>query len=316
MLTSLLEIPLALLSFMFNKAMRFLIGNLYTIYLAFNKKRVTQWQILSAETLEKALSLPVLMTKAPRWNTHAIIGTLGPFKVNQSVSIDVQLANFSSQSWIAIFYSFPGYKTIDSIESKNCNSQKQCVTLQLKPGKYTIGLRYYNWFEHVKLPAIKVDGIEFVSAREVSSSVNQFYSNLKSRRNWIYLWLHYYIFTLLKFRDRFPESFVKKEYLPVGATDTSFIYGALKKAEKLQIVSNPSILSEYKLYLTLYDRSSFPLSWCQIEAEKYITAPIAENGTYLFRIRQKYSKLDNYSLKWETSAENDFRTVALFKDST
>ena len=285
-----LEIPLALLSFCFNKATKLIIGNLYRFYLAFNRQRATQWQVLSAETLEKPLSLPVLMTKAPRWNTHAIIGTLGPVHVNRSVAIDLQSCNFSSQSWIAIFYS-SNYQSVASIESRN-RHQGEWATLQLEPGQYTIGLRYYNWSEQVKLPAVKVDEREVVSPQVISPDVNRFYDSLR-KRNWFYLWLHTYIFTLLKLKDWFPEAFVKKEYLPVGATDTKFLYGCLQKAEKLQIALNSSTLKHYELYLTIYDRSSFPLTWCQIDREKLTTEPVEENGSYLLRIRRKDSVSDS-----------------------
>ena len=70
------EIPLALLSLLFYKVMKFIIGNLFTIYLAVNKNKASQWRVLSQETLDSALSLPVLMTKGPRWNTHARINCL------------------------------------------------------------------------------------------------------------------------------------------------------------------------------------------------------------------------------------------------
>ena len=284
------EILGALLSFLFNKAMKLTIGTLYLIYLAFNRK-AEQWQVLSAETLKSPLSLPVLMTKAPRWNTHAIIGTLGPFKVKETVEIDLQSAYRSASSWIAIFYSFPGYQTIASLESKHCNLEEQWATVPLKPGKYTIGLRYYDWFNSVTLPTVRVDGKE-ISAQPVSADVNQFYEHLIARKNWFYLGLHYYIFTLLKLRQWLPESFVRREYLPVGATDTFFLYGYLKKSEKLQMQLQPEVLENYNIYLTLYDRSSLPLSWCRIQQAMQTIDPISNNGFYLVRVRQKLDTVD------------------------
>ena len=112
------EIPLALFSFVFYKVMKFIIGNLFTVYLAFDQKKANQWRVLSQKTINAPLVLPVLMTKGPRWNTHAVIGTLGPFAVQESVEIDIETANNSARSWIAVVYSFPGYKTITSLESE------------------------------------------------------------------------------------------------------------------------------------------------------------------------------------------------------
>ena len=296
----------ALVSFLFNKAMKLTIGTFYLVYLAFSQKAY-QWQVLSAETLKSPLSLPVLMTKAPRWNTHAIIGTLGPVSVKETLEIDLQCAYRSASSWIAIFYSFPGYQTIASLESKHCNLEEQWATMPLKPGRYTIGLRYYGWFDSVKLPTVRVDGTE-VPAQPVSADVNQFYDHLIDRKNWFYLGLHYYIFTLLKLRRWLPESFVRKEYLPVGATDTFFLYGYFKKSEKLQVQLQPEVLENFNTYLTLYDRSSLPLSWCRIQQAMQTIEPIPNNGFYLVRVRQKLDTA-NFDLKGEESQDHLKRLV-------
>jgi hypothetical protein len=284
-LTLLWEIPLALLSFLFYKVMKFILGNLFILYLAIDKEKASQWRVLSADNLKSPLSLPVLMTKGPRWNTHAIIGTLGPFEVKQSITLDLESANHSARSWIAVVYSFPDYKTIASIESGKNSMEEKWTSLPLKPGKYTLGLRYYHWGDRVNLPAIKIDEKEFVKSQSVSSDVNHFYHQLIAQKNWFYLWLHYYVFTLLRLRRWFPDSFVKGEYLPVGAPDTKFIYGYLKKNQSLQIVIDALIIDHYDVYLTLYDRSSLPLSWCQIQQENLLANPIASNGFYLLRIR-------------------------------
>ncbi|MGF1481663.1 MAG: DUF6208 family protein [Cyanophyceae cyanobacterium] len=283
------EIPLALLSFLFNKVVKFFIGVVYTLYLAFNQQRAHQWQVLSEETLKKPLSLPVLMTKAPRWNTHAIIGTLGPFRVQTTISLDGETANQSAQSWIAIFYSFPGYQTIASLESKHV-AQDGWVSVNLRPGQYTIGLRYYSWYQSVRLPAIKADGQTVAAACEIDPQINQFYHSLSDKKNWFYLGLHTYIFTLLK-ANWLPAPLVKREYLPVGATDTKFFYGYLHKNDTLQVNVYPQLLSSYDIYLTLYDRSSLPVSWCQLESEQTAQA-IHTDGSYLFRLRQKPTVLE------------------------
>lgn len=281
------EIPLAILSFFFYKAMKFIVGNLYTFYLTLDRKKTSQWRVLSAENLKSPLSLPVLMTKGPRWNTHAIIGTLGPFSVKETIAIDTESAKNSAGSWIAVIYSFPGYQTIASLESDRLTSQNKWETLKLKTGKYSIGLRYYQWCDRVNLPAVTIDGVEFVSSCPVPSDINNFYSDLIKRKNWFYSALHYYIFTILRLRKYLPESFVGNEYLPVGAPDTQFVYGHLMRGQSLQIESGSSLVKNYNIYLTLYDRSSLPLFWSKIESEKFLTQPIENNGFYLIRLRSK-----------------------------
>ena len=306
------EIPLALLSFLFYKVMKFIIGNLFTIYLAVNKNKAAVWRVLSQETLDSALSLPVLMTKGPRWNTHAIIGTLGPFEVKQSVSLNITTANSSARSWIAVLYSFPGYKTITSLESSKIPSDNDWYAIKLKPGKYSFGLRYYNRFDKITLPEIKIDDQSFTKSQDVAADNNDFDHDLIQAKNWFYSSLHYYIFTILKLRKILPESFVRKEFLPVGAPDTFFAYNYLPKQQSLVLEFSPEIIEHCNIYFNLYDRSSLPLSWCKISNTEYNLAAPNNNGYYLLRIRpQPGSSFDTSKLKFQVVTENNLSQQAL-----
>ena len=291
------EVPLALLSFLFYKVTKFIIGNLFTIYLTINKDKASQWRVLSQETIDSPLTLPVLMTKGPRWNTHAIIGTLGPFPVDKSIALDLESANNSARSWIAVVYSFPSYQTITSIKSDDINSGDRWYSLELEPGKYSLGLRYYNRLDEINLPAVKVDDRQLVSTEAIASNVNDFYYDLIKAKNWFYLSLHYYIFTILKLRKWLPESFVRKEFLPVGAPDTFFAYNYLEKGQTLAIEFSSDIINNFDIYFTLYDRSSLPLSWCQIKEEKYTLTARENQGYYLLRIRPTSPKFKAESLQ-------------------
>ncbi len=281
------EIPLALLSFLFNKVMKLVIGNLFIIYLALNKKKADQWRVLSAKMIDAPLILPVLMTKGPRWNTHAVIGTLGPFRVEQAIAINLATANKSARSWIAVVYSFPGYQTITSIESEKVADQTDWYTLKLAPGKYSLGVRYYNRTDTVDFPAIKLDDKLFVNAFNVPADINNYYHNLINAKNWFYSSLHYYIFTILKLRHYLPQSFVRNEYLPVGAPATHFAYNYLDSQQTLAIETQAEIIEQFDLYFTLYDRSSLPLTWCVITEPKYVLPSQGRKGYYLLRIRPK-----------------------------
>ncbi len=279
------EIPLALLSFVFYKVMKFVIGNLFTVYLTLNQKKASQWRVLSKKTLNAPLILPVLMTKGPRWNTHGVIGTLGPFAVKESISINIKTANNSARSWIAVIYSFPGYKTVTSIESDKINQDNDWHTVKLSAGKYSLGVRYYNRFPAINYPAVKVDDSLFVDSCNVPSNINDYYYDLIKAKNWFYSSLHYYIFTILKLRDYLPESFVRREYLPVGAPDTHFAYNYLDSQQALQIAIEPEIIEQFDIYFTFYDRSSLPLTWCIITEPKYLLSPQDNKGYFLLRIR-------------------------------
>ncbi len=306
------EIPLALLSLLFYKVMKFIIGNLFTIYLAVNKNKASQWRVLSQETLDSALSLPVLMTKGPRWNTHAIIGTLGPFKVEQEVSLNITTANSSAGSWIAVVYSFPGYKTITSLESSKISSDNDWYSIKLPPGKYSFGLRYYNRLDKITLPEIKIDDNNFAEAQNISTDNNDFYHNLIQAKNWFYSSLHYYIFTILKLRKFLPESFIRKEFLPVGAPDTFFAYNYLGRQQSLSLEFTQDIIDNCNIYFNLYDRSSLPLIWCEITTREYNLAAPATNGYYLLRIRpQPGFSFDTSKIQFQVITENDLLQQAL-----
>jgi hypothetical protein len=279
------EIPLAILSFIFYKIMKLAIGILYTVYLILNREKASQWRFFSQKMIAAPLILPVLMTKGPRWNTHAIIGTLGPFKVEQEIALDLESANNSAGSWIAVVYSFPTYKTIMSLESSKITGNDKWHSVKLKSGKYSLGIRYYNRSNNLQLPAIKVDGHNFVDAQPMPSDVNNFYYDLIEAKNWFYSSLHYYIFTLLKLRGILPESLIRKEYLPVGAPDTFFAYNYLEKQQQLELKIDNEIVNTCTIYFTLYDRSSFPLSWQEITTTNYHLAAPQTNGYYLLRIR-------------------------------
>jgi hypothetical protein len=301
------EIPLALLSFLFYKVIKFIIGNLYIIYLARNQEKAKQWRVLSQDLIDSPLSLPVLMTKGPRWNTHAIIGTLGPFNVKEHLELDLVSSHNSARSWIAIFYSFPDYQTIDTIESSQVNLDSKWQKIQLKPGRYTIGLRYYERFDRVDLPAIKIDDSIFVESTNVSVNVNDFYLTLSSKTNLFYLYLHYYIFIILKYKKYFSESFIRGEYLPVGATDTDFIYNFLEQKQSLNIQVDSSVLNNYLIYFTLYNRASLPLQSISIERKETFIESSERAGFYLLRLRPKIAFEKNTArtaIDWQIFDEN------------
>lgn len=315
------EIPLACLSFTYFHTMKFVFGNLYKLNLQRNHQKY-EWQPLSTETLKSPFTLPFWMTFGPRLNTHAIIAPVGPLRVNHSVDIDLESANNSAKSWTIAIYQFPSYKTITKITSSDSfapaygdrdrcsishqndgepnhflNAEKQ-RKLKLSPGNYMVGLRYYDWSENVELPSVKVDGLETVKAKTISGHRNKFYSDLRTKKNWFYFWLNYYIFTVLSLKDLLPKSFVRKQFLPVGDSSLIYYYGIIRNRESLKFIINPLLLDNYNLYLTFYDRASFVLDFYRIEEQNYTTPPSKVDGFYLVRIRQKPNLKKQFFEKW------------------
>jgi hypothetical protein len=296
-LSLLWEIPLALLSFCFFKSVKALVGLLYGLYVRRDRNRATQWQVLSAVVvLNNPIALPVLMTKGPRWNTHAIIGTVGPFAIDKTLSLDLAYLHRSARSWTVVVYRYPDYTTMAQISALE-QREATVYDLPLPPGQYSLGVRYYDCRETVVFPAVELDrrsGVESehptaapIEAHAVSPDTNQFYCQLSQRHNWFYAALHYYIYTLLQLRPWLPEAFVTQEYLPVGNPDTTFFYDYVEAKQSLQIQARPAALQNYDLYFTLYSRSSLPLYYTKIE-EAITTVPAFEGkGYYLVRVRPR-----------------------------
>jgi hypothetical protein len=319
------EIPVAIASFILFKIVKLVVGVLYTLYLGINQKVATQWRVLSAETLASPLSLPVLMTKGPRWNTHAIIGTVGPFKVTKELSLDTKMIAKSARSWTAAIYSYPTYRTVGNLGSletplsvtnvpdtaidastitsnaghRITQSESQ-VTITLPPGRYSIGLRYYHWAETPIMPTVTIDGATTIEALPVSPKVNAFYKTLSQKTNGVYRLLHHYVFTLLRLKQWLPASFVRQEYLPVGAPETYFFYDAVQEGDRLIASLSPKLIEHFDVYLTTYNRASFPLISKTLTVPKYVSQPMACDGFYLFRVRPKSTASIEFSEDWLT----------------
>jgi len=299
------EIPLALLSLIFYKTVKGLMPILFQKNAKAKKKiadstkkEVYQWRVVSEELLKQPLVLPYILTTGPRWNTHAIIGTTEPVPVKESLQIDISSCVASAQSWSIGIYSFPEAKPVKYIASHEPKFQEKWQKLELEPGKYTLTLRYYNWYDQVNLPAINVDSNPIINAESVNSSdINSYFNylpKLTARDNIFYRCLNYYIFTILVYQKWLPKEWVRKQYLPVGDPNNEFVYGVIYKGYSLTLKLNPLLLTNYDVYLTTYNRSSLPITFCQINAEKYTTSVIETDGFYLVRLRPK-SDLDNNS---------------------
>jgi hypothetical protein len=277
---------MAVASFLFYRALRYTMRFLLLIYAAVLRKESSTWRPLSAESFKNPLALPLITTVGPRWNTHAILATVGPLHVKHSLAVDVSSAKKSARSWTLVVCTFPGYRTVTTIDSLNSSFENDSAFVQLSPGRYWIALRYYQWSNDIEFPAVRVDGVITVDAKRVAPGVNDFYRNLLRRNYFFYFCLHYYVFVLLQMRNRFPKSFVEKEFLPQPNPETKFYYGVLTRGESLSIELSSSLLRDYHVYLTFYDRASFPIAWQQITQERHVTPRSRNNCFYLFRFNK------------------------------
>jgi len=281
------EIPLALASWIFFHLTKLLLSRVYSYALAKMPHEARIWKVFSEQTLSQPLVLPIVATKGPRWNTHAVIATAGPIEVRRSASFRVATAARSASSWSIVLYAVPGYRTVASVKSFDVAAEAEWHEVELAPGRYSVNLRYYQLRDGAETPEVKADGIRVIRSQWVPPGNNDFYRQLRRRDSWFYAALHYYVFPMLRFRRWLPESFVRREYLPVGDPGTHFRYGFLRAGAALHVDSDPELFRSYDLYLTVYDRSSFPVLSERIREPAYRTPPAEVDGFYLVRIRRK-----------------------------
>jgi hypothetical protein len=272
------EAPLGLCSFLFYRLNRAVLRSLYDRHLERHPERNHLWRPLSAQMLTQPGALPCLMTTGPRWNPHAIISATGPLAVQSSLAVDLCCANASAGEWTLVLHTFPGHVLVGSLGHNQRDAE-----IKLAPGRYVLFLRYYHCKPQPRLPAISVDGQAAVPEHVLTSETNSFYETLARRSNWYYRCLHAYIYPMLKFQRSLPGKWIANEFLPVGNPETSFNFGHLARGERLEISCDQLCADSSHVYLTLYNRSSFPTFWCELDGSRATLPPAAVNGFYLVR---------------------------------
>jgi hypothetical protein len=155
---------------------------------------------------------------------------------------------------------------------------------RLPPGRYHGVLRYYDWTPAPRLPALEIDSGRQVPERQVASTDNDYLESIRGKEGIFYAYLHYYVLEMLRLRRYLPEALVRREYLPVGNPETAFYYGYLPRGQSLAITSSRGIPEGHRLYLTVYNRSSFPVQWGEVQSLPHYTPAAVASGSYLLRL--------------------------------
>lgn len=284
------QVPLSILSFSFYRIMRFRLrkGAKKEIKKRLKRGEPLRWLGLS-EVLKHPLVLPYVMVTGPRWNCHAVLGQVGPFNVQSGIDIQMEIAQKSAKQFMFIFYR-EDYQTEIFISSLAISKGKPWQKIDLPAGQYRIILRYYECQDQVGFPPIKIDGIDRIAYRSMDNEGEQYKAYLRkiqNHRGFFYYCLHYYIFNLLRWRKWLPESFVKREYLPVGNPETSFYYGSLRKGDIIQVNFDSDLLNDINVYITFYNLCSFPVFWENINNAGYHSRRVPCDGCYLIRVNGK-----------------------------
>jgi len=261
------EVPIGLISWVIFRISRSIVSFLYKRHISQDQQRGSSWQLLSRQTFERPMSLLVLMTRGPRWNTHATIGTLGPITIRKKLSIDTAEARKSAASWTVAVYCFPSFKTISYIESLDPDSGEQWTTIDLPPGDYILGIRYYGLSQSARMPSVRADNALFAIPLAVKNDTNDVYKNLAQQTTLFYRLIHYYIHPMLRLRNILPQSFVEGEYLPVGDPCTLFWYDWFPRGCCLKVEAPYTLVDKFDIYLTTYNRASLPIHSCKISGD-------------------------------------------------
>jgi len=274
---------LALVSYFINKTMRLYIFFTAFIFKIFSQKEDREWGSGTEKMLNNPNGILLPCVIGPRWNCHAMLVRLGPFRVERSIKVNADQLT-SAESWTAVIYDNK-YRTIANSNETNIEQE-----MPVSPGYYTIILRYYSDDSDVSTPSVHVDGqllAETTRIKDEKARYTRLLDSIKGKKSFFYFMLHYYVFYLLKYHDRFPTGLVRKEFLPAGNPETTFLYGYIAKGGLIKISCEQEIFKNSLVFLTVYNEASFPQAWAQVTEENFSYGEIYDPGAYLVRIVPK-----------------------------
>jgi hypothetical protein len=247
------------------------------------KNESLDWRTIS-EVLSQPLALPYIMVTGPRWNPHALISRVGPFQVKHGLRIQVDTAHRSARMWTLVISRTSDPRVVASIISNSVARNDVWHEQTLPPGRYSATCRYSEWADDPRLPEIEIDSSRRILERSVPPNENDYLTGLLNKNGVFYTCLHYYELEMLRLRRYLPQSFVRREHLPVGNPETAFRYGYLRRGQYVEITSSHGIPQGHCLYLTFYNRSSFPAIWSEVRSLPYRTRPAEATCSYLLRL--------------------------------
>ncbi len=278
----------AVLSWCFFRLVRAFLRKAKEKYIQKHPESGCAWQVLDREFVRKPLVLPVIMTGGPRWNTHALIGTLGPISVSDKIELEASPARASAREWFFVVYSYPDNKTVGSVSSLTDTGSEWVDYRVPQPGLYMIGARYYHRTDQAIFPPVRADGIPFAYAKMTEARNEELLTDLAERQNGFYRFLSFYVSPMLRLRGWLPASLVEREYLPVGNPETEFIYGLLRRRERLRFQIATNLLKTHDVYVSMYSKYSFPTVSYELDAASLHSGPVAPvDGFYLVRVQRK-----------------------------
>jgi hypothetical protein len=263
-----------------------------------SRRPPAEWRTLAPGLLGRPLYVLALLTAGPRWNPHAFIAVLGPVFVRRTLRIDVGALARSAGMWTIALHQCPGFRPVATSGAATEQGAYSEVLFRVTPGRYFIGVRYYEWSGTVELPRVDVDGRVLLRGRPSPGDHAGFYARLGETKRWFHYWLFYYVRVLLRFRHWLPRSFVESELLPLPNKETRYYYGLLGRRERLSITLNPCLFKDFAAFFTLYNGASFPVLWYQVVDERHLTPQSTCDGFFLIRIQARADSPQSVPNDW------------------
>lgn len=236
------------------------------------------WMGLS-EFVAKPVRFAFLVVTAPRWNCHATIALTDSFRVDSKLSLEVLAPEDSAQASTYVIYPEHGKAFTPAPEDRSEGK----ISLTVSPGLYRVGGRYYESVADPVFPEIRADDEVVIPRRCLEGERDRYRSQLESIRGKKSRWagmLHYYMYYFLRW-GLGGDSFLKREFLPVGNPDTTFEYDAFRSGDEVEILATEAEC-EQRVFLTCFNRHSFPVIWEEIGHFPH-RVKMAFDGFYLLR---------------------------------
>jgi hypothetical protein len=273
--------PLALSSFVLNRGLR----SLLLLARAARKppaKRAAAWvtgtQMIAGNPL--GFFLPYMI--GPRWNCHALTASVGPLDVKKSLAIDpAPLAK--AASWTLTVHD-ERFRVVATVSASRLDALR---TIDVPPGSYTLFLRYYAADGALMTPVVFVDGELRLAGGALDgerSRNGELLAAIKDKDSLAYRLLQYHAFYAVKRQGRLPRAWVQSAFLPAGNPDTQFVFGSLRRGQRLKVGARPALREAALVFACIYNESSFPMAWTEITEEMTDLGPVARDGAYLVRI--------------------------------
>lgn len=244
---------------------------------------------------------------APRWNTHTnvhswMVELETQEEAHHFAVENVKLDGFSWQinwrggkdgqellgacsakldgpDWLDVPISITQAQAIASGRSDS----KQYVNLTLRP-------YLFDGRRSASLPQLRLEGRELGTGEPLSFHADKLAVNqhLRYKQKLFHLAVQWHSFSLLYARGLLPETTVKAVYLPVGNSETQWLWGVVRAGFMLDVTIAVSVLAEHLVFVTVYNRASVPILYSiTCEKTRQLLPICEEDGSFAMRVVRK-----------------------------